>query len=173
MFTVLLLSDKHIAQVENVKMTIIGNLIDSQTILQEIQSEQLTKDVHDGPGTAFYLELLGKPFYTVNVDFRINKSNRYSFGIQSVYGGIIPNAMYYYLGGRNNRFEVGAGLSVIIAIRKAEDDDSKDIRGVLLHGVIGYRYQKKNGLIFRIGFTPLFFSEGFLPMIGISFGYSL
>ena len=122
------------------------------------------------PGTAFYLELCGKLFFSVNVDFQINKSNRFSFGIQPVYG-IIPNLMYYYLyGAKYSKFELGGGISYIPI-------KSEDLEGdwpVLIHGVLGYRYQKKNGLLFRIGFTPVVVvSEVFLPMVGISFGYSL
>ncbi len=123
------------------------------------------KDVDTEPGTAFYLELGGKLFYSVNIDFRINKSNRFGFGIQPVYG-IIPNVMYYHLRGGNAKFEIGGGLSVI-------HSGSEKFTGVLIHGVIGYRYQKKNGLLFRAGFTPVIHSGGFLPWIGVSIGYSL
>ncbi|MCK4654677.1 MAG: hypothetical protein KAU01_09540 [Candidatus Cloacimonetes bacterium] len=138
-------------------------VLSSHLYSQENESENV-------PGTAFYLELGGKPFFSVNVDFRMNKSNRVSFGIQPVYG-IIPNLMYYHLEGEKySKFELGGGVSYIPV-------KSEDLEGdwpVLIHGVLGYRYQKKNGLLFRIGFTPVVVvSEVFLPMVGISFGYSL
>jgi len=127
--------------------------------------------VYEAPGTAFFLELGGKPFFSINTDFSINPTNRFSIGIQPVYGAIIPNIMYYYVdGGANSQLEVGGGISYLPV-------DNKDLNGNLplfFHGVIGYRYQKKNGLFFRIGFTPiLVVSVRFLPMIGISLGYSL
>ena len=92
-------------------------------------------------------------------------------GIQPAYG-IIPNVMYYHLGGKKSRFEIGCGLSFIIDIIETEDSP-EDFKGLMVHGVMGYRYQKKNGLLFRASFTPLYVHNIFLPMIGISFGYSL
>ena len=39
--------------------------------------------------------------------------------------------------------------------------------------VIGYRHQKKDGFLFRAGFTPFYRVNGvFFPLIGLSFGYS-
>ena len=41
------------------------------------------------------------------------------------------------------------------------------------HGVIGYRYHKKNGMLFRVGFTPFKrVNSWFLPLFGVSLGYS-
>jgi len=132
----------------------------------EIQADQDT--VYQKPGTAFFLELGGKPGCSVNVDFRINKSNRFSFGIHPLYNGsIIPSLMYYYLGGKNSNIEVGGGFSIIHS--GVPDHFTRQ----LFHGVVGYRYQKKSGKLFRIGFTPLIIPDGFFPWIGISFGYSL
>ncbi len=39
--------------------------------------------------------------------------------------------------------------------------------------VIEYRYQKKNGIIFRACFTPWIAANMFIPWIGISCDYSL
>jgi len=117
------------------------------------------------PGNAIYFELLGKPFFSLNADFRINRVQRISVGIQPVYDGI-PNVMYYYLNGQKANIEIGGGISVILG-------GGEDFRGFLVHGVLGYRYQKKNGLLFRAGFTPIIHPKGILPMVGISFGYSL
>jgi len=154
--------------------------------------------VYQEPGTAFFYELFGKPFGSINMDLRINKSSRFSLGIifYSLYAGsksfsrfsgwseyeegkdndvqsYMPNIMYYYLGGeKNKRFEIGGGFSVRPVWHK-------DINGdfpIAFHGVIGYRYQKRKGLLFRVGFTPSYFPDaGFAPWpwIGISFGYSL
>ena len=126
------------------------------------------------PGAALFLELMGKPFGSLNMDFRINKSSRFSLGLvfymlsshyesQSIFSGwseyeegkdndvieLMPNIMYYYLaGGKNNRFEIGGGFTY---------EGGVEGIGAGFHGVIGYRYQKKNGLLFRIGFTPFWF----------------
>lgn len=123
--------------------------------------------IHSKSGTAFFFELGGKPFYSINVDFQIKETNRLSIGTQYAYKMLIPNLMYYYLQGEgNSKMEYGAGLSYLPI-------DSDKMGAFLIHGVLGYRYQKRKGFLFRAGFTPIIFPGGFLPMIGISFGYSL
>lgn len=129
------------------------------------------KDDNNESGTAFFFEMGGKWFYSANIDFSINKSNRYSLGVSPVYGDIVPTVMYYHLGGKKSRFEIGCGIGYVIIL--TEDVEHEDFKGITFHGVIGYRYQKKNGLLFRAGFTPLIFSDVFLPLVGISFGYSM
>jgi len=82
----------------------------------------------------------------------------------------MPNIVYYYLGvEKNNRFEIGGGFGV----RPVWHKDVEKCFPLAFHGVIGYRYQKKDGLLFRIGFTPSIYPGVFLPFIGISLGYSL
>lgn len=80
--------------------------------------------------------------------------------------------MYYRFRGETYRSEIGGGFSGVVT------DDG--LMAVAIHGVLGYRYQKKNGPLFRIGFTPFIgiplTSEGrfaIMPWVGISFGYSL
>jgi len=129
-----------------------------------------SQEAYISPGAAFFIELGGKPFYSVNIDFQIMEMSRLSIGTQYAYKIIIPNVMYYGLRGeRNSKFEYGAGMSYL-PIDTGKWDEGLPL---LIHGVLGYRYQKKNGFIFRAGFTPIIFSGGFLPMFGISFGYSL
>ena len=142
---------------------IIVLLLASQLFSQE-------KDASDEPGTAFFFDMGGKWFYSFNVDFAINKSNRYGFGISPVYGDIVPTAMYYYLGGEKSRFEIGGGIGYVIILT---DEDHEEFTGLTFHGVLGYRYQKKDGLLFRIGFTPMYYGGRFVPWLGLSLGYSL
>ena len=84
----------------------------------------------------------------------------------------MPNIMCYYLAGkRNHRFEIGGGFSI-------RPVWNKDINGdfpLAFHGVIGYRYQKRRGLLFRVGLTPSYWPDAGSspwPWMGISFGYS-
>jgi len=142
---------------------------DHQTVNEEAYRE---------PGIAFFLELFGKPFSSINIDFRINKSSRFSLGMMWYFeekdedevNSFMPNIMYYFLKGeKNNRFEIGGGFGVPPVWR--EDVESSPIAFL---GVIGYRYQKKDGFLFRIGFTPSWYpGTAFIPIPGISFGYSL
>lgn len=53
-------------------------------------------------------------------------------------------------------------------MRKTTDQLFKEIEK--LNKIIAAH--EKNGLLFRIGFTPIIFSDKFLPFIGLSLGYS-
>lgn len=62
----------------------------------------------------------------------------------------------YHLGGKRSRFELGCGIGYVIIL--TEEVEHEDFVGLTFHGVIGYRYQKKNGIIFRACFH-----HGLLP----------
>ncbi|HPT02835.1 MAG TPA: hypothetical protein PLJ84_09575 [Bacteroidales bacterium] len=118
-----------------------------------------------------FVELMGKGFFSLNVDFRRKETFAISLGVAAIEEGISPGVMGYYLGGRRHRFETGGGVS-------GNMEDGKFI-SMMVHGVIGYRYQKKKGLFFRAGFTPMFavpFTEegkfAVIPWAGLSLGYS-
>ena len=117
-----------------------------------------------------FVELGGKGFLSVNCDFRLKESHAFSVGF--LFEGLAPNVMYYYLGGKRHRFEIGGGLT-------GGFSNELHLSVIVFHGAIGYRYQKKKGLFFRAGFTP--FYSMFLnssdrnviyPFAGLSFGYS-
>jgi hypothetical protein len=125
------------------------------------EKKALQDTVNQEPGTAFYLELGGKYWGSINVDFPIKKSNRISVGLVLVW----PNFMYYYLpGDKKSRVEFGCGFTY---------NYLADESPIVIHGVFGYRYQKRRGLLFRVGFTPMLLEGKFIPSIGISLGYSL
>jgi hypothetical protein len=115
-----------------------------------------------------FVELLGKGFISLNVDFRKKKTYAISIGIQPL-EGLSPNVMYYHFYGKRRRFELGGGLS-------AGFNKDFNLAVILVHGVIGYRYQKKKGIFFRIGITPLYVifphdTNKFYPLPGLSLGY--
>ncbi|PKP49630.1 MAG: hypothetical protein CVT94_04320 [Bacteroidetes bacterium HGW-Bacteroidetes-11] len=118
-----------------------------------------------------FFELLGKGWFSLNVDFRTKETYAISIGAAAIEEGMSPNVMGYYFSGKRHRLEMGGGLSTNFM------DGS--IYNLFVHGVIGYRYQKKKGLFFRTGFTPMFVipltDEGkyaLVPLVGISLGYS-
>jgi hypothetical protein len=118
-----------------------------------------------------FIELGGKGWFSLNVDFRIKETYAISIGAAGIEEGVSPNIMGYYFGGKRHRLEAGGGVSGII-------EDGIFI-SMMINGVIGYRYQKKKGLLFRIGFTPMFTipftDEGnyaVIPWAGLSLGYS-
>lgn len=147
----------------------------------------------DYPGTAIFLEAGGKGYGSVNVGFKLKDKHRLSLGLSLTpytvndnstgYGEERPlptlGFMYYYIKGRNNHFfEVGGGMSSSLRFDLNHtylDASGEEYTSGMFnaHVVIGYRYQKPNGLLFRAGFTPLFqLVEYLLPIVGVSFGYS-
>lgn len=127
--------------------------------------------VFEAPGASVYFELVGKGIYSVNFDYRKSATWAMSVGVQW-FEAFFPSLMYYHFGGKRHRLEIGGGLSGVI-------DQPDGFAGLMIHGVVGYRYQKKKGLIFRAGLTPSytipFLESGrymFLPLPGISVGYS-
>lgn len=149
---IIIISD-WIGKVIHAKENLYQNLSISQTVSSD--SGEITDHqdvVYKEPGTAFFVELIGKPLSSINIDFRINKSSRFSLGIVSYsesknedgkdkyVNSFMPNIMYYYLGGKKNkRFEIGGGFSVRPIWHKEINGDFP----LAFHGVIGYRYQKK------------------------------
>lgn len=123
------------------------------------------------PATSVYVELGGKGWLSLNVDFRRKETYAISIAVAILEEGVSPNVMGYYFGGKRHRLEAGGGVSGIIA--------DGGFNSMMLHGVIGYRNQKKKGLLFRVGFTPMFeipFTDDgkyvFIPWAGLSLGYS-
>lgn len=148
------------------------NAQDEQGQTARINDRRAQNEIYQGPGASFYVELAGKGFYSVNIDYRKNETKAVSVGLQVAENSIIPSLMFYRFRGKKYRTEIGGGFSGVFT----QEDG---LAGVFIHGVYGYRYQKKNGLLFRIGFTPLMgiplTGEGrfvIMPWIGLSVGYS-
>jgi hypothetical protein len=134
------------------------------------------------PTTSLYLELGGKVFYSLNVDFRKKENLAFSLGAsyfpedgnsdtesQSM---IFTSVMGYYLTGKRHRIELGGGLCPGFGT-------SEGLAAMAVYGNAGYRYQKKKGLIFRVAFTPFMGipvskDDSFvvMPWAAISLGYS-
>lgn len=138
------------------------------------------------PGTAVYIELVGKGFISANVDLRMSPKSRLTLGITMLdhelakepyevnyptYTLPTPGFMYLHLLGREKHyFEAGLGLSISpIFWKEYSENDS----AWSLHGCLGYRCQVSKKFFFRAGFTPFYrIKWAFLPLGGVSFGYS-
>ena len=139
------------------------------------------------PGVAFYVELAGKGFFSGNVDFPIGSNGRLTLGLTMLDHEFAkedeadeeypvqtlptPSLMYFGLFGSDKHyFEAGIGLSVSpVPWKEYSENDSV----LSLHGSLGYRYQKPDAFFFRAGFTPFYrINWAFLPLVGVSFGYS-
>lgn len=165
----------------NANMGISGRLCIIFCIFLSVQLPAQDKQAGNGDGPdlsdsamkqriALFAELGGKGWLSLNVDYRIKETFSISAGIAGIEEGIAPNVMGYYFGGKRRRFETGGGLSLNFS--------NGGPYNVFVHGVVGYRLQKKKGLLFRAGFTPMVVlpltEEGnaaFIPWLGISLGY--
>lgn len=135
------------------------------------------------PATSLYIELGGRVLYSLNIDFR--RRENFALGIGASFikedadnsemdsqSMFFPSVMGYYLGGKRHRLELGGGLCPGIG-------SSEGLAAMALYGTVGYRIQKKKGLIFRVGFTPFLAipvskddSFAVVPWAAISLGYS-
>lgn len=137
-------------------------------------------------GTALYIELGGKGFASANADFSLGPKSRLTIGLtmldhefakeedEEEYPTMTlptPGVMYLHLLGKEKHFfEAGAGFSISpVPWRTYSENDSP----LTIHGSLGYRYQAPNKFFFRAGFTPFYRVKWmFLPLIGVSLGYS-
>jgi hypothetical protein len=152
---------------QNMESNTIKN---SEDIVKDTLSLQNPSDMVWKPCISPFIEFGGKGFLSLNVDFRRWESHAISVGF--LFEGLTPNIMYYYLAGKRHRFEIGGGFS-------SGFSNNFSLAMISIHGVIGYRYQKKKGLFFRAGITPFYVisltdaaNNKFFPFAGLSLGYS-
>lgn len=143
------------------------------------------KGINPAPGISIFAELGGKGYGSGNIEFPLDFNHRLSFGLTVLdydfteeYKGteyekeyLTPGIMFYYLKGKKRSFfELGAGISLYPHFNSNHYQNDSPVS---LHGAIGYRYQKKNGLLFRAGLYPFKrINNWFLPIPGVSLGYS-
>ena len=134
---------------------------------------------------SFYLELVGSGgLYSINYDrmFTDNIGARIGFMyfeadwllfFSDLDMLLIPATLNYLVGTGKHKFELGAGPVFISGSMGFFGSDPVSGSGVGWTGTIGYRYQQNDGgFMWRIGFTPAFFSGEFFPSGGISLGFS-
>jgi len=134
---------------------------------------------------SFYLEVAGSGgLYSVNYDrlFTENIGMRIGFTYFSAdwFGFfsdvdilLIPATLNYLVGSGKHKLELGAGPVFASGSMDFFGSDPVSGSGVGWTGTIGYRYQKnEGGFMWRIGFTPFLGGGQFVPLGGISLGYS-
>lgn len=132
---------------------------------------------------SIYVELGGPGLASFNFDTRFGNRED-GFGGRIGVGGFsiksdgesagivfIPIGVNYLLGkDGKNYFELGGGVTPVIASSSTSDDNFTSTYG---HILFGYRMQPQNGgFTFRAFVSPVFGSFGFIPYYGgVSFGY--
>lgn len=134
---------------------------------------------------AVYVELLGSAgLYSVNYDRLLSDHVSARVGVMFVGGvdiengdkaGVLlaPVVASYLVGGGSNQLEAGLGFG--LASAAIDDDELGEAAGAGFYGtgVVGFRHQPRDGgFVFRVGLTPLFTADTFVPWFGASFGYS-
>jgi hypothetical protein len=131
---------------------------------------------------SLYVELLGNGgLYSINYDrlFTSNIGGRIGFSYLSFKKDLFlpemtlftfPVSFSYLLGEGSSKLELGAGITIV----SGEFDwvNEKGSGGLVVPNLIfGYRFQSSDGgFLFRIGYIPLFTSEGVLSWVGLSMG---
>ncbi len=148
---------------------------------------------------AIFIELGGNAvLYSLNYDRLLGQDYgfRVGFGYLGVSSGsqnndgtsasasllIIPATLNYFLASHSDgkvgssKFELGAGIVLVDLSANVSGGgigNAFSKSGFGGTATIGYRYQPYDGgVLFRIAFTPVFGSVGFLPWAGISFGFT-
>ena len=140
---------------------------------------------------SIFVEVLGQGvFYSINYDRRITPDFSLRVGFTSwsitsilflVPGELkftaIPVTANYLAGGESaHHLELGIGLMpIFLTLQGDEEFFGSNVSGsgasVVGTATIGYRLQPPGGgILFRIGFTPLFTFKKFVPWGGISLG---
>lgn len=166
------------------KKSLLGLIILFSLQLQALENNDDTLKIYSKnndwiPTTSIYFELGGKLVPSINLDIR--KYENFAlcistgFWIDGIPNGQLiftPSVNSYYLFGNKKRIEIGGGTGLFIGT-------SNGFASFLIFGNIGYRYQKKKGIIFRAGFTPFVAipihnksTFWISPWVGISIGYS-
>ena len=147
--------------------------------------EALPGSSSDFARNSIFLEILGNGlFYSLNYDHKI--FNHLSARIGGMYLGVsegvtdqnvslllVPVMANYLVGSGSSRLEIGAGLTLGSAGGNIDAAGGDFDEGGLaaFTSTIGYRLQPTDGgFLFRIGFTPIFTANGFLPWAGLSLG---
>jgi len=131
-----------------------------------------------------FVELLGQGLLiTANYDTRFSNKRdglggRAGIGYMSVSGDhatTIPLSLNYLLGKDNHFFEVGLGATLFATGGNKDSFIFNDNKSHLI-GTMSFAYRVQpidTGFSFRIGLTPIFNRDFFLPYFGgLSFGYT-
>jgi hypothetical protein len=144
----------------------------TQTIVQSDRPRTVFLEV-GGPGLAL----------TLNYDTRFGNgrdkwgyrvgAGYYNTGANSI--ASVPLQINYLYGSGNSFVELGAGTTFMRSQGSTNGtffQFDNDV-GFFATATIGYRYQQDNGGInFRVAFVPTLSSYGFIPIGGISIGYT-
>lgn len=133
--------------------------------------------VAESASQSIYLEALGSGvLYSINYERMFTKAVGGRLGVTYFTADetyfLLPLTINYLSGVSEHKFEINAGATVILDSGVIGDlrNGGAGVVGTLF---CGYRYQPvKDGFLFRIGLSPIFTNNGFLPWAGLSLGAS-
>jgi hypothetical protein len=83
---------------------------------------------------------------------------------------VYPVQFVVLFGATRSKLELAGGVT--IATEEAEGNWHWDGTRAFATGFFGYRYQRPQGFLFRIGVVPLFWTNKHLPWVALGFGQS-
>ncbi len=149
--------------------------------LREIQKN--TKVIiTDRPPQALYIQVGGSaPLFSANYDRRFGKrvdGAGFAVGV-GFYGesGVsifsIPVSINYLIGRSNHFIELAGGATYITAKESIFGSSDNSSSLVFFHINAGYRYQPtKGGFFVRVGFSPIFTTDGYFTSFYIGLGHN-
>lgn len=165
------------------------SIINAQTSSLEnnINTNSIYFEIGGNGGNLVFIDPLNlniSTMLTINYERKFLMLNNKYVAIRSGFGYIpqswknisIPIEISYFTGTKNHFFETGFGSTYLKEISSQNFSHSSFV----FFGRIGYRLEIENGLLLRVGFTPVvdndrvFFTNRFFinPFFGISIGYT-
>ena len=106
----------------------------------------------------------------INAEQSVNFGDKFS---ENQEASLVPITIGKLIGQKQHNLELGAGFIIKYFHRESQFENEKN--GVLLSGLIGYRYQsiKNRGFLVRLTLSPIYqpIDEGFKVYTGVSIGY--
>lgn len=147
-------------------------------------AEQDTTDYSQTKAKNYYLQIGGAGLaISANYDSRFN-AERNGWGYTVGIGGFssegnsvitVPFQVNYLIGEHSSMLQVGGGATFLHSTgnNTGKTWSFDKITGFVATGSFGYRYQpEQKGLSFKVEFVPILYTEGIIPIGGISIGYT-
>ena len=124
-----------------------------------------------------FVELAGNAAFgaTVNVEARVHPHVALRAGIGNDFYTstmVVPAQVVFMSSARRSAIEVSAGVTVAFEDSRYTGNWNWDGVKPFFTGFAGYRYQAPGGFLFRLGVVPLLWTNGHIPWVALSLGYT-
>lgn len=154
-----------------------------QLFFIQAQTQEETVAQKPNKKQAIYMEVGGNGYESVTLNYERFFGVENDFGLRLGLGYLLYENKEYFsfplesifkIGSKKHKFEAGVGITYYIKAVYGSEGGS-----IFFIGRLGYSYNGENGLLIRVGFTPMyepsqkFFKDNTInPYAGISIGYA-